>query len=346
MRAWVLLSIIIIGIVASFNATPSLGKNYLSIADIPLTLQLNGGEENYVSIAQELVGPFETYTFDEEQKVLETSIYALDFSQVSFEYSGYFQFNVPIENKLDHAQSSQSYQTMFVMDSQAPQIEKSSEKVLLLDPYQVIRLEEYLHIYDNANEFTIYALKALDFQSTKPQPLLFRVVDPTGNAVDDSIMIQWNRPISPAAAYQMNPWLEPTLDATIRDFSQEEHLQVYQSLITILSDYINNERYIHELDSFEGSNALYYAAMVRAQESHVRRSHTRPQGTSFQTALDEYGVPYEYGVEIIFSNNKIPHTVSKRLFQDLTVTKTLLNQYYTRMGIGYHQGTWVLILLN
>lgn len=339
MKAWVLLSVILVGIVFSFSSIPSLGKNYLSIAPIPLTLQLNGGEENLVILAKELLPVFTTYTYDEEHSIFETEYFSLDFSRVSFHYSGYFQFAVPITNKMTKHTEIQ-YISMFIMDSIPPKL-LDKEELYVWNLEVSFDLLEQFKVVDNSDSSYIKTLSTLDYHSTEVQILQIEIMDYAGNKTKEELHIQLENSTTEKFAVERNPWLE--------NDSQELELQnpsLYQSAIMILKDYINTERIHYNLEPFEIEPDLYHAAMERAEETHRKRAHTRLNGKSFQTILDEYRIPYDQGYEIIFCNAKIPHNVHKKLFQNIDITTALLNDNYTRLGIGYYEGTWVLLLLN
>lgn len=339
MRAWVLLSVILVGIVVSFSSIPSLGKNYLSIAPIPLTLQLNGGEDNLVVLAKELLPNFSSYTYDEKEAIFDTQYFSLDFSRVSFHYSGYFQFAVPVTNKMTKHIEIQ-YISMFIMDSIPPKL-LQKEDVYLWNLEVPFELHEVLMIEDNSDTTYIKTLSTLDYQSSEVQTLHIEIMDYAGNKTKEALQIMLTSKTTEKIATESNPWL-------ICDHQEQEvsNPSLYHSVIMILKDYINSERKHYDLEPFEIEPELYHAAMTRAEETHRKRAHTRLNGKSFQTVFDEYRISYDQGYEIIYCNAKIPHTVSKKLFQNRDITNVLLSENYTRLGIGYYEGTWVLLLLN
>jgi len=71
----------------------------------------------------------------------------------------------------------------------------------------------------------------------------------------------------------------------------------------------NEQRQIHGLDSFSQDVALTQTAALRARESKIFFSHTRPDGSDCFSAFDENGVIYGMAAENIAYGQKTPTEV-------------------------------------
>lgn len=79
------------------------------------------------------------------------------------------------------------------------------------------------------------------------------------------------------------------------------------------------------------------AAQVRAKETVTNFSHTRPNGTSCFTALDEAGVSYRGAGENIAWGQKMPEEVMNGWMNSAGHRANILNGKFTTIGVGYHQ---------
>lgn len=93
------------------------------------------------------------------------------------------------------------------------------------------------------------------------------------------------------------------------------------------------------------------AANVRAREIKQSFSHTRPDGSSFSTALKEQGVSYRYSGENIAWGQKTPEQVMNAWMNSEGHRANILNSNFNHIGIGYYQDEkgvkhWVQLFTN
>ena len=82
---------------------------------------------------------------------------------------------------------------------------------------------------------------------------------------------------------------------------------------------------------------LTQAAQVRAGELPVLFSHTRPDGRSCFTALDEAGVAYRTAGENIAAGYATPEAVVDGWLHSEGHRANILNEDFTQMGVGHVQ---------
>ena len=113
---------------------------------------------------------------------------------------------------------------------------------------------------------------------------------------------------------------------------------------------VNQERAKAGLSSLTTNPTLIAAANKRAQESRQSFSHTRPNGTSFSTALDEYGVAYRTSGENIAYGQRTPQEVVSGWMNSPGHRANILNPNFNKIGIGVYQhgGTiyWAQLFTN
>jgi len=85
--------------------------------------------------------------------------------------------------------------------------------------------------------------------------------------------------------------------------------------------------------------ALRKAAQVRAAECVGTFSHTRPNGTSYKTAITEAGVESGYTGENVATGHTSAQQVVSRWLRSDGHRKNILNANYTRIGIGLEKNS-------
>ncbi len=100
---------------------------------------------------------------------------------------------------------------------------------------------------------------------------------------------------------------------------------------------VNQERAKAGLSSLTSEAAITAAANVRAQESRQSFSHTRPNGTSFSTALREHGVSYRTSGENIAYGQRTPQEVVNAWMNSPGHRANILNPSFNKIGIGVYQ---------
>ncbi len=102
-------------------------------------------------------------------------------------------------------------------------------------------------------------------------------------------------------------------------------------------DLVNAERVKAGLATLTVDQNIEAAALVRAKETEVSFSHTRPNGTSFSTALTEQGVSFKGSGENIAWGQRTPQEVMKGWMNSDGHRANILNPRFTKIGVGYYQ---------
>ena len=116
------------------------------------------------------------------------------------------------------------------------------------------------------------------------------------------------------------------------DTNQSVHAYVLR-----IVELVNEERAKAGLKPLTLDENVTAAAQVRAIESEKSFSHTRPNGTSFATALKEAGVSYRGAGENIAWGQKTPERVMEGWMSSDGHRANILNAKYTTIGVGYYQ---------
>lgn len=100
---------------------------------------------------------------------------------------------------------------------------------------------------------------------------------------------------------------------------------------------VNEERAKEGLPALTVDTGLTAAGNVRAKEIVASFSHTRPDGTSFATAIKEQGVSYRNAGENIAWGQKTPEDVVNAWMNSPGHRANILNGNFTRIGVGHYQ---------
>ena len=98
---------------------------------------------------------------------------------------------------------------------------------------------------------------------------------------------------------------------------------------------VNAERAKYGLSALTVDTRVQQAALVRAKETAQSFSHTRPNGSSFSTALTEAGVSYRTAGENIAYGQSTPQQVMNAWMNSSGHRANILNANYTTIGVGY-----------
>lgn len=114
---------------------------------------------------------------------------------------------------------------------------------------------------------------------------------------------------------------------------------------------VNVERAKYGLAPVTIDSSMEKAALVRSREIQTSFAHTRPDGSSFSTALKDAGVSYRQCGENIAWGQKTPEEVMNGWMNSSGHRANILNSSYTRIGVGYVQnasgtGYWVQLFAN
>ena len=98
---------------------------------------------------------------------------------------------------------------------------------------------------------------------------------------------------------------------------------------------VNAERAKYGLSALKADSRVQQAAQVRASETVQSFSHTRPNGSSFSTALTEAGVSYTRSGENIAYGQSTPQQVVNAWMNSSGHRANILNEDFTTIGVGY-----------
>lgn len=100
---------------------------------------------------------------------------------------------------------------------------------------------------------------------------------------------------------------------------------------------VNEERAKAGLPALTVDRGAASAAQVRAKEIERFFSHTRPDGSSFNSALTEAGVNFSSAGENIAYGQNSPEKVMEGWMNSSGHRANILNSSYTSIGVGHYQ---------
>ena len=100
---------------------------------------------------------------------------------------------------------------------------------------------------------------------------------------------------------------------------------------------VNEERAKAGLPALTVDRGAASAAQVRAKEIERSFSHTRPDGSSFNSALTEAGVNFSGAGENIAYGQNSPEKVMEGCMNSSGHRANILNSSYTSIGVGHYQ---------
>jgi len=113
----------------------------------------------------------------------------------------------------------------------------------------------------------------------------------------------------------------------------EQHPYIQQ-----IVDLVNAERTKAGLAPLTLDIQLTSAAQIRAQEQYTLFSHTRPNGSSYRTVLDENGISYMGCGENVAYGFRNPQAVMQGWMNSEGHKANILQEKFTHIGIGYYVG--------
>lgn len=102
---------------------------------------------------------------------------------------------------------------------------------------------------------------------------------------------------------------------------------------------VNQERAKEGLSPLTINTKVQAAAQVRAVECEQLFSHTRPDGSSFSTALKEQNVSYRSAGENIAWGQHSPEEVMNAWMNSSGHRANIMNPNFTTIGVGYYENT-------
>ena len=100
---------------------------------------------------------------------------------------------------------------------------------------------------------------------------------------------------------------------------------------------VNAERAKAGLSAFTTNTSLTAAANKRAVEIKTSFSHTRPNGSGFQTVLGDYSISYRAAGENIAYGQKTPQAVVTAWMNSPGHRANILNANFSKLGVGVYQ---------
>lgn len=100
---------------------------------------------------------------------------------------------------------------------------------------------------------------------------------------------------------------------------------------------VNEERIKAGLNPVILDEAASNAALIRSKEIVSSFSHTRPNGSSFSTALKEQGISYRRAGENIAWGQRSPEQVMEGWMNSPGHRANILGESFTHIGVGYYQ---------
>lgn len=107
------------------------------------------------------------------------------------------------------------------------------------------------------------------------------------------------------------------------------------SMQSAVVELVNTERAKQGLSALGASDKLNAVAQLRAQELITQFSHTRPNGSSCVTALNEAGVSYRAAGENIAAGYATPASVMDGWMNSEGHRANILSSRYGKIGVGY-----------
>ncbi len=129
---------------------------------------------------------------------------------------------------------------------------------------------------------------------------------------------------------------DTTPEESPEEDSSDDSLHAYVKEVINL---VNAERAKEGLPSLTMDKKVQAAAQVRAMECEQLFSHTRPNGTSFVTALQEQNVSYRRAGENIAWGQRTPEQVVTGWMNSAGHRANIMNPHFTTIGVGYYQNT-------
>lgn len=119
--------------------------------------------------------------------------------------------------------------------------------------------------------------------------------------------------------------------------SEEESPSDEHAFVKQVVDLVNEERAKEGLSPLTIDTKVQAAALVRAKECEQLFSHTRPDGSSFTTALKEQNVSYRSAGENIAWGQRSPKEVMNAWMNSSGHRANIMNPDFTTIGVGYYE---------
>ena len=150
----------------------------------------------------------------------------------------------------------------------------------------------------------------------------------------------WEIPLRPGEELPAQPPEEETPPAEEAPPQEEpdapEESGGVQEAAEAVTSLVNAARQDAGLSELELDADLCAAAQARAQEIAQSFSHTRPDGSSCFTILEEFGISYRAAGENIAMGQRTPEEVMDGWMNSSGHRANILNGTFTSIGVGYY----------
>ena len=150
----------------------------------------------------------------------------------------------------------------------------------------------------------------------------------------------WEIPLRPGEELPAQPPEEETPPAEEAPPQEEpdapEESGGVQEAAEAVASLVNAARRDAGLSELELDADLCAAAQARAQEIAQSFSHTRPDGSSCFTILEEFGISYRAAGENIAMGQRTPEEVMDGWMNSSGHRANILNGTFTSIGVGYY----------
>lgn len=150
----------------------------------------------------------------------------------------------------------------------------------------------------------------------------------------------WEIPLRPGEELPAQPPEEetpPAEEAPPQETPDEsEESGDVQEAAEAVASLVNAARRDAGLSELELDADLCAAAQARAQEIAQSFSHTRPDGSSCFTVLEEFGISYRAAGENIAMGQRTPEEVMDGWMNSSGHRANILNGTFTSIGVGYY----------
>ena len=110
-----------------------------------------------------------------------------------------------------------------------------------------------------------------------------------------------------------------------------------QAYVQQVINLVNEERAKAGLSPLSASSAVSDAAYIRSKEITQNFSHTRPNGSSFSTVLQQNNISFSSSGENIAYGQRTPQEVMNTWMNSSGHRANILNRNYTTIGVGCYQ---------
>lgn len=150
--------------------------------------------------------------------------------------------------------------------------------------------------------------------------------------INGSIIWSGNYPFNPDNSITDKDESESNPDNSDQDMEDESQTKSFEQQVV---DLVNAERAKEGLAALTIDKNVEAAALVRAKEIQTSFSHTRPNGTSFSTALNESSAVYRGAGENIAWGQKTPQEVVTAWMNSPGHRANIMHKSFTKIGVGH-----------